>query len=51
MKYKISFDIGWYKGNNFALLIIELFEHYIDWWTLVHIQIAKFEFCIMLTKK
>ena len=51
MKYKLEFDIAWYKSNNFALLVIEIAEHYDYWWTLFRLQIAKFEFCIMLTKK
>jgi hypothetical protein len=48
MKYKLGFDFGWYKSSNFTLLIVEVGEHYTDWWTLFRVQIIKFELCIML---
>ena len=48
MKYKLSFDIGWYKGSNFALLDVELLKHYDDLWALFRVQVIKFEFCILL---
>ena len=48
MKYKLFFDIGWYRSSNFVLLNINLLEHYMDWWTLFRVQIIRFEFCILL---
>lgn len=45
-KYKVCFEFGWYKGNDFALFNGKILELYGGGFTVVGIQIAKLIFSV-----
>ena len=46
--FKFTVEIGWFRGNEFAILNIKLFEFFDGNCTIFGIQIAKFALSINL---
>ena len=50
---KFFLDAGWYKGSEFAILVVEFFRLYDGGMTILSIQVAKFmiSFGVFLRKE
>ena len=48
IKRKFTFGIGWYSGAEFAMLDLQIVQQNDTWWTLLHLQIAKFVIDVLL---
>lgn len=48
IKRKFTFGIGWFRGVEFALLDLQILQQNDRWWTILHLQIAKFVVDILL---